>query len=116
MPSPIVVGVVLRDNDGAPLALAPVLAQLTGAPLALVTSYAYGAPPLFVVCERLASTRERAEHALEWPVTREAARTPSQAVRRGCRGPRDRSGTPRDCDRMPGTATSASRPERSSST
>jgi hypothetical protein len=43
MPSPIVVGVVLRDDDGASLALAPMLARPTGAPLALVTSYAYRA-------------------------------------------------------------------------
>ena len=45
MTSPIVVGIALRDDDSAPLALAHVLARLTGAPLALVTSYAYGAPP-----------------------------------------------------------------------
>src|SRR5215213_9679225 len=92
--SPTVVGVALRDNS-APLALAPVLARLTGAPLALVTSYAYGAPPWFVVCERLASMRERSEHALGRPVTHEAARTPSRVVRRGCHGPRDRPGSPR---------------------
>jgi hypothetical protein len=51
MPSPIVVGVALRHDDSAPLAVAPVLARLTGAPLALVTSYAYGAPSFVVASD-----------------------------------------------------------------
>lgn len=65
-PSLIIVGLALRDDDSAPLALAYVLARLTGASLALVTAYAYGAPP-FVASERLAATRERAELALARP-------------------------------------------------
>lgn len=67
MPSLIIVGLALRDDDSAPLALAYVLARLTGASLALVTAYAYGAPPPFVASERLAATRERAELALARP-------------------------------------------------
>ena len=35
MPEPIVVGVALRDDDAAPLALGQELARFTGAPLAL---------------------------------------------------------------------------------
>ena len=64
MRGPIIVGVALRDDDSAPLALAYRLARLTVAPLALVTSYAYDAPPSFVASERLAAMRERAELAL----------------------------------------------------
>ena len=65
MSNPIVVGVALRDDDHAPLALARVLARFTGAPLALVHVYP-GEPP-----SRLPSTayeeamRERAMAALE---------------------------------------------------
>ena len=66
--SPIVVGVALRDDDSAPLALAHALARLTGASLALVTRYAYGAPPPFLARERLAAMRERAELALGRPL------------------------------------------------
>jgi nucleotide-binding universal stress UspA family protein len=68
MSSPIVVGVALRNDDSAPLALAQVLAHLMGAPLALVTSYSYGAPPPFLARERLAAMRERAELALRRPL------------------------------------------------
>jgi hypothetical protein len=42
MPAPIIVGVALRDDDSAPLALAHRLARLTVVPSALVTSYPYG--------------------------------------------------------------------------
>jgi nucleotide-binding universal stress UspA family protein len=69
MPSPIIAGVALRDDDSVPLALAQALARLTGAPLALVTSYTYGAPPPLVASERLAAMRERAELALGRPAT-----------------------------------------------
>jgi nucleotide-binding universal stress UspA family protein len=62
---PIVVGVALRDDDSAPLALAHTLARLTSAPLALVTSYPYAASSPFVTFEWLAAMRERAELALE---------------------------------------------------
>jgi nucleotide-binding universal stress UspA family protein len=64
MPSPIIVGVALRDDDRAPLALAEALAGLTGAPLALVTSYPYGGSPLFVTPEWINGMREQAEHTL----------------------------------------------------
>jgi hypothetical protein len=65
MPSPIIVGVALRDDDSAPLALAHRLARLTAAPLALVTSYPYDESPPFVASEGLAAMREQAELALE---------------------------------------------------
>jgi hypothetical protein len=48
MSSPMIVGVALRDDDGAPIALAEALCRLTGAPLALVSSYPYGGSPWFV--------------------------------------------------------------------
>ena len=38
MPSPIVVGLALREDDSAPLALARLLAEHSGAPLALATA------------------------------------------------------------------------------
>lgn len=59
MPSPIIVGVALRDDDGAPLALAEALARLTDAPLALVTSYPYGGSPLFLTADTVAAMREQ---------------------------------------------------------
>jgi hypothetical protein len=62
MPSPIIVGVALRDDDSAPLALAHRLARLTAA---LVTSYPYDESPPFVASEGLAAMREQAELALE---------------------------------------------------
>jgi nucleotide-binding universal stress UspA family protein len=65
MSSPVIVGVALRDDDEAPIALAEVLAGLTGAPLALVASYPYGAAPLFVTPAWVTSMREQAEHALD---------------------------------------------------
>jgi nucleotide-binding universal stress UspA family protein len=67
MPSPIIVGVALRDDDNAPLSLAYRLARLTAAPLALVTSHMYGAPPSLAASERLAALREQAELALGRP-------------------------------------------------
>ena len=63
MPSPIIVGVALRDDDSAPLAHR--LGRLTAAPLALVTSYPYDESPPFVASEGLAAMREQAELALE---------------------------------------------------
>ena len=45
MTSPIVVGVALREDDSAPIALGRDLARLTGAPLALVHAYPYEQPP-----------------------------------------------------------------------
>jgi hypothetical protein len=65
MPSPIIVGVALRDDDSAPLAVAHRLARLTVAPLALVTSYPYGASLPFVASEGLAAMRPQAELARE---------------------------------------------------
>ena len=38
MTAPIVIGLALRDDDAAPLALGRAIARLTGAPLALVTA------------------------------------------------------------------------------
>jgi nucleotide-binding universal stress UspA family protein len=64
MPGPIIVGVALRDDDRAPLALAEALARLTRAPLALVTSYPYGGSPLVVTPEWIVGMREQAERAL----------------------------------------------------
>lgn len=64
MASPIIVGVALRDDDDAPIALALSLARLTGAPLALVTSYPYGGAPLFITPESIAALREQAGLAL----------------------------------------------------
>ena len=61
---PIIVGIALRDDDDAPLALAGALAELTGAPLALVTSYPYGGAPMFVTPELITDMRAQAEHAL----------------------------------------------------
>jgi nucleotide-binding universal stress UspA family protein len=65
MPSPIVVGVALRADDRAPLALARVLARLAGAPLALVTSYPYGGAPLFVTPPSVIAMRDRAQQVLD---------------------------------------------------
>jgi nucleotide-binding universal stress UspA family protein len=70
MSKPIMVAVALRDDDAAPLALGRVLARLTGAPLALVSTYPYGASPLFAFPEWTVAMRERA-HA---DLTRLAAR------------------------------------------
>ena len=64
MPSPIVVGVALREDDRAPIALAKVLARLAGAPLALVTSYPYGGAPLFVTPAAVTAMREHAQQVL----------------------------------------------------
>jgi hypothetical protein len=38
MTAPIVIGLALRDDDAAPLALGRTLARLSGAPLALVSA------------------------------------------------------------------------------
>src|SRR3954468_9481840 len=70
MSYPIIFAVALRDDDEAPLALGRALARLTGAPLALVTTYPYGASPLFAFPEWTVAMRERAQADL----TRLAAR------------------------------------------
>jgi nucleotide-binding universal stress UspA family protein len=44
MPSPILVGLALREDDAAPLALARALARLENAPLALLTALPHEAP------------------------------------------------------------------------
>ena len=44
MSSPILVGLALREDDAAPIALARVLARLTGAPLTLLTALPHEAP------------------------------------------------------------------------
>jgi hypothetical protein len=64
MSSPIIVGVALRDDDEAPIALAEALSGLTGAPIALVASYPYGGSPWFVTPAWITSMREQAEHTL----------------------------------------------------
>jgi nucleotide-binding universal stress UspA family protein len=65
MPNPIIVGVALRDDDAAPIALAFALARLAGAPVALVTSYPYGGAPMFTSTAEVAAIREQAESRLE---------------------------------------------------
>lgn len=64
MRNPIVVGVALRDDDDAPLALAHALARLTGAPLALVASYGFGTAPPDMAPEWLAAVHRQAGLAL----------------------------------------------------
>ena len=64
MRNPIIVGVALREDDDAPLALAHTLAQLTGAPLALVTSYTFGMAPPHAAPEWLAAVHRQAGLAL----------------------------------------------------
>jgi nucleotide-binding universal stress UspA family protein len=62
MPSPILVGLALREDDAAPLALARVLARLTGAPLALLTAVPHEAPGFIPAPEYvLAVQRDAAE-------------------------------------------------------
>lgn len=78
MTRPIVVGVALREDDAAPLALAHVIGRVTGGPLALVHAYPY--EPLTVPApEYEAALREQAEAGLaelaaglEVPTTRHA--------------------------------------------
>jgi nucleotide-binding universal stress UspA family protein len=65
MTNPIIVGVALREDDSAPIALGRDLARLTGAPLALVHCYPY--EPVAAVPTELyeRGIRERAIAALE---------------------------------------------------
>jgi nucleotide-binding universal stress UspA family protein len=62
---PIIVGVALRDDDRAPLALARAFADLTGAPIALAVTYPYGGSTLFVTPESVTGVHEAAEHGLK---------------------------------------------------
>ena len=65
MSNPIVVGVALRDDDHAPLALAHDLARFTGAPLALVHVYPSEPPSRLPSTAFEAEMGERAMAALE---------------------------------------------------
>jgi nucleotide-binding universal stress UspA family protein len=65
MTGPIVVGVALRDDDSAPIALGRQLARLTGVPLTLVHGYPYQAPAAIPTPEYYSAVRERALAALE---------------------------------------------------
>lgn len=67
---PIVVGVALRDDDHAPLALARDLARFTGAPLALVHVYPYEPPSAFPTPAYTSELRQRARAGLEEPAAR----------------------------------------------
>jgi nucleotide-binding universal stress UspA family protein len=58
MTAPIIVGVALRENDAAPLALARLLARLTGAPLLLVTVLPREAPVGFPSPEYASALRD----------------------------------------------------------
>jgi nucleotide-binding universal stress UspA family protein len=62
---PIVVGVALRDDDHAPLALARELSRFTGAPLALVHVYPCEHPSAFPTPAYTAELRQRAHAGLE---------------------------------------------------
>lgn len=62
---PIVVGVALRDDDSAPLALGRELARFTGAPLVLVHVYAQEPPTVFPTPEYTADLRRAARAGLE---------------------------------------------------
>ncbi len=62
MPSPILVGLALREDDTAPLALGRMLARLTDEPLALLTALPHEAPGFIPAPEyALALQREAAE-------------------------------------------------------
>lgn len=65
MSSPILVGLALREDDAAPLALARQLAELTGAPLALATALPHESFPPVPVPEYAAALREEARAQLE---------------------------------------------------
>jgi nucleotide-binding universal stress UspA family protein len=65
MSNPILVGVALRDDDDAPLALARDLARLTGAPLALVHGHPFEPLPGTPVDRYQSRMDERARAALE---------------------------------------------------
>jgi nucleotide-binding universal stress UspA family protein len=65
MPSPIIVGLALRDDDAAPLALAQRLAGLTDAPLVLATALPREAPARFPTPEYSHAIREQASEQLE---------------------------------------------------
>ena len=64
MSDPILVGLALRDDDDAPLALARELARFTGAPLALVNVYPYEPRPRVPVARvRARAARRRPPEA-----------------------------------------------------
>jgi nucleotide-binding universal stress UspA family protein len=65
MTEPIVVGVALRDDDSAPLALGRELAAFLGAPLALVNVFPYEPVPPMPSAEYEATLREAALEGLE---------------------------------------------------
>lgn len=65
MTEPIVVGVALRDDDHAPLALARELARFTGAPLALVHVHPYEPLPPVPSTAAGGAIRERAMGLLQ---------------------------------------------------
>ena len=65
MSDPILVGLALRDDDDAPIALARELARFTGAPLALVNVYPYEPGPRFPSPEFEHALRNDARHRLE---------------------------------------------------
>jgi nucleotide-binding universal stress UspA family protein len=65
MTNPIVVGVALRDDDGAPIALGRDLSRLTGAPLVLAHAYPYQPLSAVPVQEYQSEIRERALAALD---------------------------------------------------
>jgi nucleotide-binding universal stress UspA family protein len=65
MTDPIVVGVALREDDSAPIALGSRLATLTGAPLALVHGHHYEPPSAVPTPEFTSAVREQALAALE---------------------------------------------------
>jgi nucleotide-binding universal stress UspA family protein len=66
---PIVVGIALRADDTAPLALARDLARFTGAPIALVHVYAVELPSRVPAPELDAAHREHAMQGLEQVAT-----------------------------------------------
>lgn len=64
MSSPIIVGLALRDDDAAPLALASRLADLTDAPLVLATALPREVPARFPTPEYSRAIREQTEKRL----------------------------------------------------
>ena len=112
MTNPIIVGVALREDDSAPIALGRDLARLTGAPLALVHAYPYEQPsavPAELV--RDGDTRALARRARSGSPRRCAASSTSpSAPARGrrpppsCMTPRPSLGRRRSSSSAPRTA------------
>jgi nucleotide-binding universal stress UspA family protein len=65
MPSPIIAGLALRDDDAAPLALARRLCRLSGAPLVLATALPPEAPARFPTPEYARAVRADVSGRLE---------------------------------------------------